>query len=85
MKEELEMRTLIVLALFAACASLSGCAYHPAPVTVYGATGKQYIAPDLCAAVVACKLSNEATCYSVVQSLTYPDGLVTDNSCKAAK
>lgn len=63
---------------------LAGCAYNPR-VTVYGSTGKPYIAPDLCAAVIQCKTANETSCYynSTVQMTT--NGVTEESVCKVAK
>lgn len=64
---------------------LAGCAYNP-KVMVYGATGKQYIAPDLCGAITQCKLANERECLYNVTVVTSIDGKGTETySCKAAK
>ena len=54
------MKTLRFAILFVA-ATLCGCG--SVKVTVYGATGKPYVAPDLCAAQLACQQAGEAFCY----------------------
>jgi hypothetical protein len=64
---------------------LCGCAYTPPKVTVYGATGKQYVAPDLCAAIVQCKLANESQCLYNATTLTLQSGDREVESCKQAK
>lgn len=58
-------QALILLALM-----LTGCG--PYVARVQGASGKQYTAPDLCAALVQCLNSNEQSCF-------YPDTMVTSN------
>lgn len=63
----------------------TGCAYAPPKVTVYGATGKQYIAPDLCAAIVQCKLAKETDCLYNATTLTLQTGDRELESCKTAK
>lgn len=64
---------------------LAGCAYNP-KVTVYGETGKQYIAPDLCAAVVQCRQAKEPVCLYNATVVTSADGTKLEAySCKAAK
>jgi hypothetical protein len=64
---------------------LAGCAYNPR-VAVYGASGKQYIAPDLCGAIVQCKNASEKDCYYNASVVTSLDGKSTTvDSCKAAK
>lgn len=74
------MRMILGLALVL----LAGCA--PYKVTVYGATGKQYIAPDLCGAIVACKQANEAECLYNSTTMTSLDGKSTETTaCKKAK
>jgi hypothetical protein len=65
---------------------LAGCAYAPPKVTVYGASGKQYIAPELCGAVVQCKQANENACYYDSTSWTSASGDHSETAtCKAAK
>jgi hypothetical protein len=63
---------------------LSGCAYNPR-VTVYGATGKPYIAPDLCAAVIQCKGASEPSCYYNSTLQTTTAGVTEESVCKQAK
>jgi hypothetical protein len=64
---------------------VTGCAYNPR-VTVYGPTGKQYIAPDLCAAIVQCKQASEPECLYNSTVVTTADGKGTETyTCKAAK
>jgi hypothetical protein len=74
------MKYISILALL-----LTGCAYHPLPITVYGASGKTYIAPDLCAAQVQCKLANEKECYYNATEFTRADGSHEHEACRAAK
>jgi hypothetical protein len=64
---------------------LSGCAYTPPKVTVYGTTGKQYIAPDLCAAIVQCKNAAESACYYDTTIWTSATGDRETSACKQAK
>lgn len=79
MKKAFQCLVLLPLLLVA------GCAYAPPKVTVYGATGKQYIAPELCGAIVQCKNANEAACYYDVTVMTTPSGDHSEiTSCKAA-
>jgi starvation-inducible outer membrane lipoprotein len=64
---------------------LTGCAYNP-KVIVYGTTGKQYIAPDLCAAEVQCKMAAETECRYNSTVVTTIDGKGTvEYTCQAAK
>lgn len=65
---------------------LVGCG-APYKVTVYGGTGKQYIAPDLCAAVIQCKIAQpvETECYYNASVMTYADGHIATEACKEAK
>lgn len=74
--------------LFAALLlTLTGCAYHPQPVSVFGASGKQYTAPALCQALVQCKNASEASCYYEADSETdLSTGKVADTYyCKEVK
>lgn len=65
---------------------LTGCSYTPKPVIVYGGSSKQYIAPDLCAAIVKCKNSTEKECYYNSSVYVLADGQTKEaESCKAAK
>ena len=73
----------VLLVLFL-LALLAGC-FGPVKVTVYGATGKQFVAPDLCGAIVACKQSGEAACYYNATTLITANGDKEAESCKAAK
>jgi hypothetical protein len=63
---------------------LSGCAYNPR-VTVYGVNGKQYIAPDLCLAVIQCNQAGEAECRYNATVLTTSTGQTEVEQCKVAK
>jgi len=47
------------------------CGCGPYKVTVYGAKGTPYTAPDLCAAQLACQNAGETNCY-------YPSDTVTE-------
>lgn len=40
----------------------AGCAGGPYRVTVYGKSGTPYMAPDLCAALIACQKAHEQSC-----------------------
>jgi hypothetical protein len=63
---------------------ITGCA--PYKVTVYGSTGKQYIAPDLCGAISQCKQAKESDCYYNSTVMTTLDGKSTTvEACKTAK
>jgi len=76
---------LKVLAVFGAL-FLAGCAYHPDPATVFGASGKPYTAPVLCQALVQCKNAGENECYYEADSQTDATGLVRDTYyCKGVK
>jgi hypothetical protein len=71
---------LLPLVLLAGC----GGAYK---VTVYGGTGRQYIAPDLCAAIIQCTQAKptETACYYNSATQTYPDGRIIVDGCKEVK
>jgi len=58
-----------VILLSATLILLVGCG--PYKVTVYGAKGTPYVAPDLCAAQLACQNAGESNCY-------YPDTTTTE-------
>jgi hypothetical protein len=79
---EMDRRWCIV-ATFALLA-IAGCA---APKTiVYGSSGKQFLAPDLCGAVVACRQANEKECLYNATTVTALDGKSTETyTCKVAK
>jgi hypothetical protein len=63
---------------------LTGCASYK--VIVYGPTGKQYTAPDLCGAIVQCQQANELSCKYNSTVVVTPDGKATETStCKAAQ
>jgi hypothetical protein len=74
------MRLFATVLLLICC----GCAYNPR-VTVYGATGKPYIAPDLCAAVIACQQATEPKCYYNSTAETTANGNIVESACKVAK
>lgn len=63
---------------------IAGCA---APkMTVYGASGAPYIAPDLCAAELACKKANETSCFYNSTTFIGSDGKTVESEvCKVAK
>lgn len=66
---------------------LVGCG-APYKVTVYGGTGKQYIAPDLCAAIIQCRQAQpvETECLYNAAVITSLDGKSTTvETCKEAK
>lgn len=72
------MKSVACLALLL----LTGCAaYHPQPVNVYGASGKPYTAPDLCAAVTQC-LQTEAKCYYNTTVMQTTTGQTEQTACK---
>lgn len=78
------MRTLCLPILAAALLAIAGCAAQK--TIVYGGTGKQYLAPDLCGAIVACRQANETQCLYNATTMTTLDGKSTEtNTCKAAK
>lgn len=60
---------------------VTGCA--PYKVTVYGDSGKPYMAPDLCGAIVACRQAKEADCLYNSSVVTSLDGKSTTvETCK---
>lgn len=78
------MGRLRITAAAALVLGLSGCAGYK--TTVYGGSGKQYMAPDLCGAIVACRQANETECLYTANTVTTVDGRSTETiSCKAAK
>lgn len=77
------MKRLILL--FALCLPVVGCAYHAAPVTVYGRSGAQFTAPSLCAALTKCLNSTEPECYYDATTLTTSDQQIEVEACKAVK
>lgn len=63
---------------------VTGCASYK--VIVYGPTGKQYTAPDLCGAIVQCQQAKELSCMYNSTVVVTPDGKATETStCKEAK
>lgn len=64
---------------------LAGCG--PYKVTVYGASGKPYVAPDLCAAQLACKQANESACYYTTTVTVDQENnkMVDEQVCKKVK
>ena len=68
---------------FLALILLAGCgAYH---VTVVGASGKPFTAPDLCTALVACQNSSETACYYNRVVLQTATGQTEESTCKEVK
>jgi hypothetical protein len=55
----------------------------PIKVNVYGASGKAYTAPDVCAALIACKNSTETACYYESTIIVNVDGSRMESGCKA--
>jgi len=69
------------IALLPLALVLLGCA--PYRVSVYGASGRAYTAPDLCAAQIACRKGNDLPCYYNATTVVGPDGKTTEESaCK---
>ena len=70
------MRYISLIVLFA----FTGCGtYH---ATVYGASGRAFTAPDICAALIACKNSAETSCYYYRSVVTEPNGSRVEDGCK---
>ncbi len=79
------MKKLFVLIGLTALLPLSAC-FGPIKVNVYGASGKAYTAPALCAALIACQNSNETACYYDRTLYRDLDGKTLDESgCKEIK
>ena len=76
---------LFRIGLLLAIASFAvGCG--PVKVSVYGASGKPYVAPDLCAAQLACRNAGESACYFVQSYAIDATGKVVETyKCEAAK
>ena len=74
------MKYLSLIALLA----LTGCAYHPAPVIVYGHSGALFIAPDLCAALTKCLNSTETSCFYNKDTVVNL-GVIQESGCKEVK
>lgn len=49
---------------------LVGCSVTPISYKVTGKSGKQYVAPDLCQALIQCQNSGEASCSYVTDRQT---------------
>ena len=66
------------------CCSLlmTGCFGPPAPQSVWGRSGKVYTAPDVCAALVACKNANESACFYDRNVQTTATGTIEEGGCK---
>ncbi len=78
-----QARTLAAALLVCAVLVLSGCgAYH---ATVYGASGRAYTAPDLCAAQIACQKAGETGCSYVADEVQRQDGSTETAYCKTVK
>lgn len=79
-------RAMAVLAWVAAAmamamgAGLAGCA--PPKTIVYGTAGTQYAAPDLCAALLACRKAGETSCSYTVYQVQDADGKIEEAACK---
>ena len=74
------MRTMRwALLLVAVGAFLVGCG--PIKTSVYGASGKQYTAPDLCAAWLACRQAQETACYYDGETQVDAQGTRTVDTC----
>lgn len=73
------MRAIVLLStiLF-----LTGCFGPPKPQQVWGISGTAYSAPDICAALVACKKANEASCFYDRSLYTSASGTVEEGGCK---
>jgi hypothetical protein len=73
-----------LLCFCVAAIGVTGCFGPPSPQKVFGASGKQFTAPDLCGALVECKNSGEAACYYDYSTYVDPNsGKVVDASgCK---
>jgi hypothetical protein len=72
------MRYLYLLGLLV----IAGCG-APYKVVVYGDSGKQYLAPDLCGAIVECRQAKEQDCLYNSTVVTSLDGKSTTvESCK---
>jgi hypothetical protein len=63
---------------------VSGCG-GPVKANVYGASGKTFTAPDVCAALVACQASNETACYYDRSIYQNPNGTTVESGCKEVK
>jgi len=72
---------LRTMALMGALVMLTACG-GPMRLSVYGASGKAYTAPDLCAALVACQSASESSCYYETELLTNADGTHMESGCK---
>jgi hypothetical protein len=73
------MRTMIALVILIGCV---GC-FKPVPTSVYGASGKAYLAPDLCSALIQCKKSGDLPCSYNTTVMVLADGKTTDETvCK---
>lgn len=65
------MKVLAYLIMALPATLLIGCG--PTRVTVYGQHGTPYVAPDLCAAELACEKAGESSCYFNDDSSTLID------------
>ena len=75
-----------ITAVFAAVAlsALTGCFGPPKPYSVYGSSGTAYTAPDTCAALTKCLLT-EKSCYYDRTLFRMADGSVQESECKEVK
>lgn len=64
---------------------VSGCRYTPPQAAVYGHSGTAFTAPNLCAALVACLNSREASCFYDRQLMTTASGTQAWEECKEVK
>jgi hypothetical protein len=71
--------------LFACSIALVGCFGPPAPQNVWGRSGKVYTAPNVCAALVACKNANEESCFYDRNVEITATGTVAEGGCKEEK
>lgn len=76
------MRKILLLGVLLAV----GCG-PPAPVNVFGSSGKKYSAPNLCQAILSCRAGGESACYYNTASFTDPNNgnTVYTEVCRKAK
>ncbi|MGP8271834.1 MAG: hypothetical protein ACLQLH_17355 [Terracidiphilus sp.] len=60
---------------------LAGC-YAPLKVSVYGKSGTPFTAPSLCAALVQCLNSKEASCFYDRDLVSTASGAQAEEECK---
>ena len=68
--------------LFLGLLGLTACGPSHFTVTVLGASGKPFTAPDLCSALIACKNSTESACYYNRDIQKEADGTIVEAGCK---